>query len=373
MAIGEGRLPVESLQAAAFRIPTDGPESDGTLEWDHTTLVVVQVRSGACMGLGYTYAHEAALSVAGGTLAGAIAGRDAMDVEGCWRTMQRAVRNFGRSGVSACAISAVDAALWDLKARALGVPLAALFGRVREDVPVYGSGGFTNYDDARLSEQLEGWVARDGCGRVKIKIGRDPSDDPRRIAVARRAIGSAELFADANGAFSVRQALRLLASCRDADVRWFEEPVTSDDPDGLHRVREAAAATTTDVAAGEYIFTPDDARHLLEKQAVDVLQADVTRCGGYTGFLKVAALCEAHHLEMSGHCAPSLHLPVACAVGPLRHLEWFHDHVRIEQALFDGAPVLEGGRVRAHPSARGHGLELRLADARRYHVGGALS
>jgi L-alanine-DL-glutamate epimerase-like enolase superfamily enzyme len=368
----EAALPVATVRAAAYRLPTDGPERDGTFAWDSTTLVVVQVQAAGGYGLGYTYADAAAASLATGVLADALAGRDAMDVEACWQAMQRAVRNIGRAGVAGCAVSALDAALWDAKARALGIPLSALLGRCRDAVPVYGSGGFTNYDDARLRGQLAGWVERDGCRHVKMKIGSDPADDPRRVAVARAAIGEAELFVDANGGYGVRQALRLLAACADARLRWFEEPVSSDDVEGLRRVREACGAAV-DVAAGEYVFTLDDARRLLEGRAVDVLQADVTRCGGITGLLKIAALCEAHHLDLSGHCAPALHLPAAAAIARLRHLEWFHDHVRIEQALFDGAPRVRDGAIRPDPSAPGHGLAFKAADARPYLVHGALA
>jgi L-alanine-DL-glutamate epimerase-like enolase superfamily enzyme len=364
----EAALPVESVRSSAYRIPTDGPERDGTFEWDSTTLVVVQVHAAGQYGMGYTYADAGAVPLATGALARAVAGRDAMDVGACWMAMQRAVRNLGRSGIAACAISAVDCALWDLKARVLGVPLAALLGRCRDAVPVYGSGGFTNYDDARLREQLGGWVARDGCAMVKMKVGSDADDDPRRIGVARAAIGDAQLFIDANGAYGVRQALRLLVACRDAGLRWFEEPVSSDDVAGLRQLR--AGAGGVDVAAGEYIFTLDDAVRLLEPRAVDVLQADVTRCGGITGFLKIAALCEARHLALSGHCAPALHLPVAAAVTPLRHLEWFHDHVRIEHLLFEGAPRIAGGTIRPDMSAPGNGLAFKAVDARVYRVQG---
>jgi L-alanine-DL-glutamate epimerase-like enolase superfamily enzyme len=321
--------------------------------------------------MGYTYADAAASGVATGMLAKAVTALDAMDIERCWMVMQHAVRNIGRSGIAACAMSAIDAALWDLKARVLGVPLASLLGRGRDDVPVYGSGGFTNYTDAQLREQLGAWVERDGCRMVKIKVGSDATDDPRRIGVARDAIGAAELFVDANGGYGVRDALRLLDACRDAQLRWFEEPVSADDAPGLRQVR-AAAAGGPEIAAGEYTFTLDDAARLLEAQAVDVLQADMTRCGGITGFRKVAALCEAWHRPLSGHCAPALHLAVACSVVGLRHLEWFHDHVRIEQALFDGAPRIENGVIRPDLSAPGHGLEFKAADALRYRVQGDL-
>jgi L-alanine-DL-glutamate epimerase-like enolase superfamily enzyme len=279
------------------------------------------------------------------------------------------VRNLGRSGLAACAISAVDTALWDLKAKLLDISLARLLGCCRDSVMIYGSGGFTNYSDDRLRRQLSGWVECEGCRAVKMKIGSEPQRDPARVRAARRAIDDRELFVDANGAFCVKQALRFAQGCHEANLSWFEEPVSSDDERGLHLVR-INAPPGMDIAAGEYTYTLDDARRLLETDSVDVLQADVTRCGGITGFLNVSALCEAHHIDISGHCAPSLHLHVACAVPGLRHLEWFHDHARIEHMLFDGAPQPRDGAIRPDLSRPGHGLELKRQDAERFNMHG---
>jgi L-alanine-DL-glutamate epimerase-like enolase superfamily enzyme len=369
MAAAHAEAPIERIGAAAFRIPTDAPEADGTFAWDSTTLVVATVRGGGRTGLGYTYADACITGLICGVLTEAVTGRDALDVPGAWEAMQRQVRNLGRSGLAACAISAVDTALWDLKARILETPLASLLGRRREEVPIYGSGGFTTYADDRLRGQLAGWVQRDGCRWVKMKIGSHPERDPHRVAVARKAIGDRGLFVDANGAFSARHALGFAAKCAEADIGWFEEPVTSDDPAGLRLVRESAPERM-DVAAGEYIFTLDDARRLLEADAVDVLQADVSRCGGITGFLEIAALCEAHHIDLSGHCAPALHLHAACSAHRLRHLEWFHDHVRIEAMLFDGAPTAKDGAIRPDLGRPGMGLELKARDAEPYRIAG---
>jgi L-alanine-DL-glutamate epimerase-like enolase superfamily enzyme len=363
--------PIAGLTAAAYRIPTDAPEADGTFEWSATTLVVARVEAGGQSGLGYTYAGASAAMLAREQLAQVLHGRDGFDIPGALAAMRRKVRNLGRSGVAACAISAVDAALWDLKARLLDLPLARLLGRCRDHVPIYGSGGFTSYSDERLKEQLAGWAERDGCCFVKMKIGSEPERDPRRARAAKSAIGDTQLFVDANGAFSVKQALRFIDACKDLDIRWFEEPVTSDDPAGLRLVRETTPAQT-EVAAGEYIFTLDDADHLLEAGAVDVLQADATRCGGVSGFLEVAALCQAHHIDLSGHCAPALHRHAACAAPRLRHLEWFHDHVRIEQMLFDGAPVAKDGAIRPDLSRPGLGLEFKAQDAERFRIDGAI-
>ena len=279
--------------------------------------------------------------------------------------MQRAVRNLGREGLAATAISAVDIALHDLKARILDLPLATLLGRYRDAVPIYGSGGFTTYTDDELRNQLGGWVERDGCAFVKMKVGTHPEDDPRRVSVAKKAIGNATLFVDANGAYAVKQALKLAASFAEQDVGWFEEPVSSDDLRGLRAIRERAPAVM-DIAAGEYAYTTWYVREMLEAGAVDVQQADVTRCGGVTAFLQIAALCEAFQIDLSGHCAPALHLHVACAAPRLRHLEWFHDHVRIEHMLFDGAPIPNDGAIGPDLSRPGNGLAFKHRDAARY-------
>lgn len=360
---------LSSLSARAYRVPTDRPEADGTLRWNATTLVVVNIQAGGQSGLGYTYVDRSAASLILTTLRKVLEGHDTFNIPGAWRAMQRAVRNYGRQGIAACALSAVDVALWDLKARHLQVPVARLLGQARSELPIYGSGGFTTYSDTELHEQLAGWVERDGCRWVKMKIGSEPARDPHRALVAKRAIRDRELFVDANGALSAKQALRFIHSVPDADVRWFEEPVSSDDVRGLCMLREQLSAT--DVAAGEYIYTLDDARRLLESEAVDVLQADVTRCGGITGFLQVGALCEAHHVDLSGHCAPALHCAVGCAIPRLRHLEWFHDHVRIEQMLLEGAPRPHAGAIQPDLTRPGLGLEFKVKDAERYAIGEA--
>jgi L-alanine-DL-glutamate epimerase-like enolase superfamily enzyme len=357
---------VEAVKARAYTIPTDAPEADGTFAWRDTTLVLATVEAGGETGMGYTYGAKVAALLAANTLGETIRGRDAFDIPLCHRMMVNRVRNLGRSGVAANAISAVDAALWDVKAKLLGAPLAALLGRAREAVPVYGSGGFTSYDERRLASQLAGWVEKDGCHAVKMKIGSYPDDDLRRVRVAKKAIGNASLFVDANGAYSVKEALRLAELfVSEASVAWFEEPVSSDDLDGLAHVRNEAPAAM-DIAAGEYAYNADDIRRMLTRGAVDVQQADASRCLGITGFLQAAALCDAHHIDLSGHCAPALHLHPACAAPRLRHLEWFHDHIRIEHMLFDGAPVPKDGAIAPDMSRPGLGLAFKERDAERY-------
>ncbi len=221
-------------------------------------------------------------------------------------------------------------------------------------------------DDARLKEQLGGWAA-DGCAFVKMKIGQEPRRDLKRAEAAKRAIGDAALFVDANGAYDRKQALGLAEDFSKLDVSWFEEPVSSDDLDGLRLLRDRAPGSMK-IAAGEYGYTPYYFRKMLEAGAVDTLQADATRCGGVTGFLRAAALCDAFEIPFSSHCGPAIHLASACAAPRLVHMEWFHDHVRIERMFFEGAPQLKNGMVAPDLSKPGHGLTLRAADARKYEV-----
>jgi L-alanine-DL-glutamate epimerase-like enolase superfamily enzyme len=362
---------VEGLDAAVYVVPTDAPEADGTLAWDKTTLVLVTARAGGQQGIGWSYTAAAAAPVVTGVLSEVVAGRSALDVAGANEAMTRALRNVGRPGIGAMALSAADIALWDLKARLLGCAVATLLGRAREDVPVYGSGGFTTYDETRTREQLTGWVEKDGIPRVKIKIGESwGGNEPRdlaRVALAREVIGpDTELYVDANGGYSTGQAVRMAGQMDDFGVTWFEEPVSSQDPAGLAVIRQQVRA---DVAAGEYSWTLADSARLLDAGAVDCLQLDVTRCGGITEFLRGAALAAAHSVQVSGHCAPNLHAHAAAAVPNLRHLEYFHDHQRIERMFFDGALDPEGGVLAPDPGRAGLGLELRSADAERYRKG----
>ena len=361
---------ISSIEARAYLIPTDAPEADGTMQWDSTTMVVAHVRAGGIAGMGYTYTHASAASVIEGPLAEVVRGENAFDIPKLAAAMRRRVRNMGGEGIAATAISALDLALWDLKARLLDLPLARLLGLSRTSVPIYGSGGFTTYSDDRLREQLGGWVEKDGCAWVKMKIGTRPEQDPHRMEVARQATGDRPLFVDANGAFTARQAIRFAIATEGMDVQWFEEPVSSDHLDEMRFVREHMPANTA-VAAGEYGYTPSYFKKMLAAGAVDVLQADVTRCLGITGFMMTAAMADAEGIDLSGHCGPAMHLAVAASVPRLRHLEWFHDHVRIEAMLLDGAPVPREGKISPDLASPGNGLTFKQSDAERYSLAGS--
>lgn len=359
---------VEQLTAAAYTVPTDAPEGDGTAGWSETTLVLVQARCGNVVGTGWTYGPASCAALVQDLLAPVVVGSHAMSVLGPWVAMRRVGRNATTAGAVNYAISAVDVALWDLKARLLDLSLVDLFGAARDTVPVYGSGGFTTYDDRQTVEQLGFWVHEQHIGRAKIKIaescGSCEERDIHRMELAHRTIGPrAELYVDANGGYTAKQAIRLMRATAELDVRWLEEPVSSDDLPGLREVRGRVDA---DVAAGEYGCDVPYFGRMCAAGAVDCLQVDATRAGGFTGWRYTASVAAEHGLQVSGHCAPNLHASVAAATTNLRHLEWFHDHVRIESTFFDGALQPSGGTLRPHRSRPGHGLQFDHAAAEPY-------
>lgn len=363
--VGSSSVPIGKMQVSAYTIPTDYPESDGTPEWKKTTIVVVEVAGGGKTGIGYTYADVACAELIHKTLSELVKDENVMSPSFAWRKMQHEMRNLGRLGLVAMAISAVDAAIWDLKARLLDLPLCTLLGAVRESVPIYGSGGFTSYPIPKLQEQLAGWVSQ-GIPEVKMKVGRDASANIERVHAARQAIGAAvRLFVDANGAYSRKQALQQAEKFAQQEVCWFEEPVPADDLEGLREVRQRAPGGM-DIAAGEYGFGLPYFQRMLQHEAVDVLQADVTRCAGITGFLQAASVAEAYHIPFSAHTSPAQHLHPCCAVLSFRNLEFFHDHVRIECMFFDGFPEIVNGALKPDLSRPGNGLEFKRSDAVRY-------
>ena len=172
----DSTIAIDAVDVSAYRIPTDAPESDGTLAWDSTTLVLVRAHGGGQHGLGYTYADSATALLIRDRLIPLLIARDALAISARWLDMVRAIRNLGRPGITAMAIAAVDVALWDLKAKLLRVSLANLLGVTRDSIPVYGSGGFCSYATEKLCAQLAGWVDQ-GIRKVKMKVGREPQPE----------------------------------------------------------------------------------------------------------------------------------------------------------------------------------------------------
>ncbi len=358
---------VERVEASAYTIPTDALEADGTKEWDSTTLIVVRVHAGGEIGLGYTYGPSSVAHLVTSMLSDSVGGEPAMEPRRIHVKLRASLRDAGQSGLGALALSAIDIALHDLRARLLELPLTVALDAVHDWVPVYGSGGFTTYDGARVAAQLSRWVEQ-GVSRVKMKVGRNPEQDTKRVAAARAAIGpNVALMVDANGAFSPEEAVAWIARHEKFRISYFEEPVSSDDLPGLRRVREQAPREMA-VAAGEYTWSPRDTERLLDARAVDIVEADVTRCGGISAMLQIGGLCEAHQRRFSAHGAPALMAHLGCALVPLIHTEYFHDHARIEQMLLDGVTPIRDGALWPDRTVAGHGLRLREDEARPYQV-----
>ncbi|HET9029063.1 MAG TPA: enolase C-terminal domain-like protein [Candidatus Aquilonibacter sp.] len=360
--------PIADVEVSVYRVPTEsGAESDGTARWDATTMVFVEVTAGGRTGIGYTYADVAAGSVIADEFIGLLTGADALATGKRFADMQAKIRNLGRDGITSMAISAVDVALWDLKGKLLGAPVCTLLGAARAEVPVYGSGGFTSFTIDQLRDHMRHWIAM-GIPRVKMKVGRDPDSDVARVRAVREAIGeNNELFVDANGAYSRKQAMRFAEDYAALGVSWFEEPVYHQDFEGLCQIRERAPAGM-DIASGEYGYGLYHFWRMLGAQTVDCLQADASRCGGLSGLLAVDGLCQTAMVPLSTHCAPHLQLHAAIACKMLRHMEYFFDHARIEKMLFDGASDPIDGALEPDLTRPGIGLEFKRADALRYKI-----
>ena len=360
-------IPISNVEILVYKFPTKSPEADGTIAWNSTTMVLTRVSAGGQSGIGYTYASEAAAMVIQNDLKQCIIGKNALDIPEMNFSMISAIRNNGNCGIAMMAVSSVDNALWDLKAKILQLTLCRLIGMERDKMLVYGSGGFTSYTDGQLTKQLSGWVS-EGIQFVKMKIGTHFSKDPQRIAVARKAIGNeAGLFVDANGAYTTRQALMLEEKCRKYRVDWFEEPVTSDNLDGLRFIREHSDANTN-IAAGEYGYNLIYFKKMLQAKAVDILQADATRCGGITNYLKAGAIAHSWQIPFSSHCAPSLHLHPSLSLPSFYIAEYFFDHVRIEKMAFDGFNEPVKGCMKPDLSKPGFGLTLKEKDLKKFKI-----
>lgn len=358
---------IQKVEVAAYTIPTDAPEADGTLRWNSTTLVVVEIAAGGKKGMGYTYANAATAVLIDRTLKDLALGKNAWDIPGITSFLTQQIRNSGTCGIAMMAVSAVDNALWDLKAKLLDVPLCKLLGQAKDAMLLYGSGGFTSYTKKQLQQQFRHW-AQEGLRYMKMKVGTYPEKDVQRVKEAREVLDTeVQLMIDANGAYTIKQALEKANELVQYNVTWFEEPVSSDQLQALCFIREQAPASMN-IAAGEYGYNLPYFNSMLQAKAVDVLQADATRCGGITGFIKAGYLAEACQVPFSSHCAPALHLHAALALPSFFIAEYFHDHVRIEQLLFDGVSPPQNGVLKPDLSRPGFGLEFKHPDAKKFKI-----
>jgi L-alanine-DL-glutamate epimerase-like enolase superfamily enzyme len=304
-----------------------------------------------------------------GPLKNVLVGQDPLCHEKLWEDMFWKVRGYGRKGIAFCAISSLDIALWDLKAKVFGVPLYRLLGPYTDTVPIYGSGGWTSFDEAELVREQTGYVER-GIPRVKMKVaidfGKDEAQDIRRLAAVRKAVGDdVEIFVDANNGYYARQAIAMSKRFEQYDVRWFEEPVLADDIQGLATI---SRATTIPVATGEHEYTKYGFKELITQGGADIVQPDVGRVGGVTEWMKVAHLAHAFNLPVAPHAVQLVHLHLACATPNLRVVEYLGVSEETDKIFFTEFPEPKNGMWSPYPDRPGLGLELDPKAVEKYRV-----
>lgn len=356
------RHKIAKLNVHLVPYPIKGGFADATRKVETIGFTLVRVTTDKGLeGIGVTYHEiggEAVRDIILRNMKDKLIGRDPLENDALWHEFFHYLRGVGRKGVTFCALSAVDIALWDLKGKILGVPVHRLLGGNRTRVPVYASGGWTSYSDEELVAEMKSMVAR-GFTMVKFKVGYGGGTDIRRDAIrvrkVREALGpSVDLLVDANNCFDAATAAQLANRIRDYDVKLFEEPVFADDIPGLSRFRRA---TDIPLATGEHEYTKFGVRDLLLAEAADYVQADGARAGGYTEMIKIAALTEAWNVKFAPHAMENVHLPLVASLPNAPFLERLLMFEEITALTFKNAVLPVDGHMTV-PEVPGLGLEL---------------
>lgn len=277
------------------------------------------------VGTGYSYTigtgGPAIMSLLQHSLAPALIGRDASEIERIWRDLLFLTHATSVGAITSLALAAIDTALWDLKCRRANEPLHRMAGGAQSRIPLYTTeGGWLHIDTAELVEDaLRAQAA--GFGGSKIKIGRPHvSEDVARLTAVRKAVGPAfEIMTDANQGFTVDEAIRRARCLTPLDIAWLEEPLPADDLSGHQRLSES---TTLPVAVGESLYSPQHFREYLQRGACSIVQVDVARIGGITPWLKVAHLAETFNVPVCPHFLMELHVSLCAAVPNARWVEY---------------------------------------------------
>lgn len=352
-----GKIDVHLVSA-----PVTAGFADATRKVETIGFVIVRVTTAEGLeGVGVTYHEvggEAVVALIRRNMVPKLIDRDPLQTEAIWQEFFHYLRGVGRKGLTFCALSAIDVALWDLKGKITGLPVCRLLGGDRTRVPVYASGGWTSYDDDQLVDEMRGMVAR-GYRMVKFKVGvdggRNLRRDAERVRKVREAVGpDVDLLLDANNCFDAATAVQLANRIREYDIRLFEEPVFADDIPGLARFRRG---TDIPLATGEHEYTKFGVRDLLLHGAADIVQVDGARAGGYTEMLKCAALTQAWNVPFAPHAMENVHLHLVAAVPNAIFLERLLMFEDITAAVFKGAPVPVDGHMTV-PDLPGLGLVL---------------
>jgi L-alanine-DL-glutamate epimerase-like enolase superfamily enzyme len=336
--------------------------ADSTRKVETLGFAIVRVTTDQGLeGIGVTYHEvggEATRELIRRNMAPRLIGRDPLETEVLWQEFFHYLRGVGRKGLSFCALSAIDIALWDLKGKIAGLPVYRLLGGTRSRMPVYASGGWTSYDDDQLVAEMKSMVAR-GYAIIKMKVGFDGgrkiNRDVVRVRKVRDAVGpDIRILVDANNCFDAATAVQLANRIRECDITLFEEPVFADDIPGLARFRRG---TDIPLATGEHEYTKFGVRDLLLAEAADIVQVDGARVGGYTEMLKCAALTQAWNVGFAPHAMEHIHMSLVAAIPNALFLERLLMFEGVTERVFKNAPAPVDGHMTV-PDVPGIGLEL---------------
>jgi L-alanine-DL-glutamate epimerase-like enolase superfamily enzyme len=352
-------------EGGVFQDATMPRPGAGGLPW----MFVELATDAGITGISYSEGAGPVRSLIHDQLSDLIVGADPFETEKLWTNMFWRTRGNGRKGVAFQAISAVDNAVWDIKAKALGVPLYRLLGSAHDRVPVYGSGGWTHYTEKELVREQMSFVER-GFPRTKMKVARDfgraEKEDIARLAAIRKTLGDdVTIFVDANNGYYAKQAIRMAAAFKDYDIGWFEEPVLADDIPGLASI---AKAISIPVATGEHEYTKYGFRDLITAGAADIVQADVGRVGGVTEWMKIAHLAAAFNLPIAPHAYALLHLHPAMATPNLMVVEMLDIEWQPMMKWLIDPPHPENGQWTPDPDRPGNGIELNPSAVKKYAI-----
>tara|TARA_B100000949_G_scaffold15701_1_gene12208 strand:- start:643 stop:1749 length:1107 start_codon:yes stop_codon:yes gene_type:complete len=320
-------------------------------------------------GLGMTYASPGVIDVIENSLKSELVGKDPLDIEQLWNDMYWKVRGYGRKGIAFCAISAIDIGLWDLKGKYVNLPLYKLLGAYTDSVPVYGSGGWTNFSEKELLEEMTRYVS-DGIPRVKMKVGKDfgssEREDIERVAAVRKIVGDdVSIYIDANNGYYRKQAIYMAKEFEQFQVGWFEEPLIPDDIDGM---AEISKATSIPIATGEHEYTKYGFRDLISRGGADIVQPDIGRVGGVTEWMKVAHLAHSFNLPVAPHALQLAHLHVACATPNLKVVEYMNVSLEGDKLWYVDFPKQKNGYWSPFHDKPGLGLELDHYSVVKYQI-----
>lgn len=342
--------------------PISAGYTDATRKVEMIGYTVVRITTDQGLeGIGVTYHEvggEATRELILRNMAPKLMDRDPLENEAIWQEFFHYLRGVGRKGLMYGALSAIDIALWDLKGKIVDLPLYRLLGGNRTKIPVYASGGWTSFSDDQLVDEMKGMVAQ-GYKMVKFKVGVEGGTnirrDVERVRKVREALGpNIELLVDANNCFDAATGVQLANRIREYDIFLFEEPVFADDIPGLARFKRG---TDIPLGTGEHEYTKFGVRDLLMHDAVDIVQVDGARVGGYTELLKTAALTQAWNVRFAPHAMENIHLNLAGAVPNLLFLERLMMFEDITAKTFKNAPVPVNGFMEI-PDLPGLGLSL---------------